>query len=160
MMKFVIYRLNSEDFSRSRMRGNIIFWLNYFDRTHRDLQNHYGLGPWIVFICWEMSVQRFFSRSFSTGYKIFQGSASHHGRGEWDPVYGKCPPETVWNPELPWRSLANSAWKQTDFTLWTEFILISLWESASKVKSNHFYVMRNIKWPNESWRIIKNYKNW
>ena len=32
-------------------------------------------------------------------------------------------------------------------TLWTEFILISLWESASKAKFNHFYVINNINWP-------------
>ena len=32
-------RLNSENFSRSRKSGNIIFWLNFVDRTPRDLQN-------------------------------------------------------------------------------------------------------------------------
>ena len=33
-----IIRLNSEDFSKSWNRGNIIFWLWPSDRTHRDLQ--------------------------------------------------------------------------------------------------------------------------
>ena len=32
-------RLNSEDFSKSRNRGNIIFWLGSIDETRRDLQN-------------------------------------------------------------------------------------------------------------------------
>ena len=31
--------MNSEDFLRSRKCGNNIFWLNFFDRTHQDLQN-------------------------------------------------------------------------------------------------------------------------
>lgn len=38
LYKLYMVRLNSEDFSRSRNRGNIIFWLNYFDGTRRVFQ--------------------------------------------------------------------------------------------------------------------------